>query len=140
MTTNLDGAVVAVVGASGGLGAPIARRLAERGALLVLSGRRQDRLEALAIRAASTVVLDLRDPHAGDALIAAAHDAFGRLDGRRPGAGARVATSAHSGLRRPTTPHRNRTGAPAAGRCEPCASGRIDARARRGAHRGRHRG
>ncbi len=81
MTTNLDGAVVAVVGASGGLGAPIARRLAERGALLVLAGRRQDRLEALAIGAASTVVLDLRDPHAGDKLIVAAHNAFGRLDG-----------------------------------------------------------
>ena len=81
MTTNLDGAVVAVVGASGGLGAPIARRLAERGACLVLAGRQQDRLEALAVGAASTVVLDLRDPHAGDALVAAAHDAFGRLDG-----------------------------------------------------------
>lgn len=68
MTTNLDGAVVAVVGASGG-------------ARLVLAGRQQDRLEALAVGAASTVMVDLRDPHAGDALVAAAHDAFGRLDG-----------------------------------------------------------
>ena len=81
MTTNLDGAVVAVVGASGGLGAPIARRLADRGARLVLAGRRQDRLDALAIRVSSSVVLDLRDADAGDKLVAAAHGVFGRLDG-----------------------------------------------------------
>ncbi|MFN0091733.1 MAG: SDR family NAD(P)-dependent oxidoreductase [Acidimicrobiales bacterium] len=47
MTTNLDGAVVAVVGASGGLGVPIARLLAERGARLLLAGRRTDRLAVL---------------------------------------------------------------------------------------------
>ena len=81
MTTILDGAVVAVVGASGGLGAPIAHRLAERGARLVLAGRRTDRLDALAIDGASTVALDLRDVNAGDSLVAAAQDAFGRLDG-----------------------------------------------------------
>ncbi len=81
MTTTLDGAVVAVVGASGGLGAPIARRLAERGARLLLAGRRTDRLDVLAIDGASTVALDLRDVTAGDSLVAAAQDAFGRLDG-----------------------------------------------------------
>ena len=81
MTTDLDGAVVAVVGASGGLGAPIARQLAERGAHLVLAGRRQDRLDALAIDGASSVALDIRDADAGDKLVAAAHDVFGRLDG-----------------------------------------------------------
>jgi NADP-dependent 3-hydroxy acid dehydrogenase YdfG len=81
MTTNLDGAVVAVVGASGGLGAPIARRLAERGARLVIAGRQQDRLDALAIEAAPSVVLDVRNADAGDALVATAHEVFGRLDG-----------------------------------------------------------
>ncbi len=81
MTTSLDGAVVAVVGATGGLGAPIARRLAERGARLLLAGRNQDRVDALAVSDAATVVLDLRDCAAGDTLVAAANDAFGRLDG-----------------------------------------------------------
>jgi NADP-dependent 3-hydroxy acid dehydrogenase YdfG len=59
MTTNLDGAVVAVVGASGGLGEPIARLLAERGARLLLAGRRTGRLDALAIDGASTIALDV---------------------------------------------------------------------------------
>jgi len=81
VTTDLDGAVVAVVGASGGLGAPIARQLADRGAHLVLAGRQQDRLDALAIDGASSVALDIRDADAGDKLVAAAHDVFGRLDG-----------------------------------------------------------
>ena len=81
MTTNLDGAVVAVVGANGGLGAPIARLLAERGARLVLATRRPERLAALDIEGASIVALDVRDVDAGDALVAAAHDTFGRLDG-----------------------------------------------------------
>lgn len=81
MTTNLDGAVVAVLGASGGLGAPIARLLAEHGARLLLAGRRTDRLDALGIHGASTVTLDVRDVNAGDSLVAAAQDAFGRLDG-----------------------------------------------------------
>ncbi len=81
MTTNLDGAVVAVVGANGGLGAPIARLLAERGARLVLAARRTARLAALDIEGASIVALDVRDVGAGDALVAAAHDTFGRLDG-----------------------------------------------------------
>jgi len=81
MTTNLDGAVVAVVGANGGLGAPIARLLAERGARLVLAARRTERLAALEIEGASIVALDVRDVGAGDALVAAAHDTFGRLDG-----------------------------------------------------------
>ena len=81
MTTNLDGAVVAVLGASGGLGAPIARLLAEKGARLLLAGRRTDRLDALGIDGSSTIALDVRDPNAGDSLVAAAQDALGRLDG-----------------------------------------------------------
>jgi short-subunit dehydrogenase len=45
---DLQGARVLVTGASGGLGEAIARELTERGASLVLSGRRADALEALA--------------------------------------------------------------------------------------------
>ena len=48
---------------------------------MVLAGRRTDRLDALGIHGASTVTLDVRDVNAGDSLVAAAQDAFGRLDG-----------------------------------------------------------
>jgi short-subunit dehydrogenase len=73
-----------VTGASSGLGALIAERLAERGAELVLVARRRDRLEELAAQLAdrhgtrSTVIAaDLSE--AG-----AATDLWQRLDGRRP--------------------------------------------------------
>ena len=81
MTTNLDGAVVAVVGANGGLGAPIARLLAERGARLVLAARRTERLAALDIEGASSVALDVRDVGAGDALVDERIEALSRIVG-----------------------------------------------------------
>jgi cyclic-di-GMP-binding biofilm dispersal mediator protein len=77
----LGGAVVAVVGASGGLGAPIARALAQRGAHLVLAGPHIDRLAALEITGAVAVEIDLRDTGAGDRLAATALQRHGRLDG-----------------------------------------------------------
>jgi len=74
--------VVALVGAAGGLGAPIARTLDERGAHVVLAGPHPDRLQAAAPRPDSLVVeIDIRDHRAGDALISAVTRRFGRLDG-----------------------------------------------------------
>ena len=78
---TLDGAVVAVVGASGALGSLIARELADRGARLLLVGRDPDRLSSVGIDGASTVVADLTDATAGDRVVQTAQDAFGRLDG-----------------------------------------------------------
>lgn len=66
----LDGAVVAVVGAGGGLGGAIARALSARGARVIGASR-----------TSRDVALDLRDATAGDTLVAAAIDRYGRLDG-----------------------------------------------------------
>jgi cyclic-di-GMP-binding biofilm dispersal mediator protein len=73
--------VIAVVGASGGLGAPIARTLAERGAHLLLAEPHVDRLAALAIPGAAVVHVDLRDASAGDRVATLALQRHGRLDG-----------------------------------------------------------
>jgi short-subunit dehydrogenase len=85
-TRSLDGAVVAVVGAGGGLGAPVSAALAARGARVVLVGRSSSSLETTAasteaLADAPQVVCDVRDPAAGDVLAAAIGDGPGRLDG-----------------------------------------------------------
>ena len=78
---RLDGAVVAVVGAGGVLGSLIARELSTRGARVVLVGRDEDRLAAVGIEGAPRVVADLTDAGAGERIVAAAREAYGRLDG-----------------------------------------------------------
>lgn len=66
----LDGAVVAVVGANGGLGSAIAAALESRGAQVIGTSR-----------TSPDVAIDLRDPTSGDLLVAAALERHGRLDG-----------------------------------------------------------
>lgn len=80
-TRDLSGAVVAVVGAGGGLGAPLARTLAARGCQLLLAGPHLDRLATVGIEGAELVELDLREAAAGDRLVTASTERFGRLDG-----------------------------------------------------------
>ena len=79
-TRELDGARIAVVGASGALGSLVARELVDRGARLLLVGRDRDRLQALGIDA-PVVVAEVGDATAGDAIVAAAQAAYGGLDG-----------------------------------------------------------
>lgn len=79
---NLAGKSALVTGASGGIGAAIARALHAQGAHVVLSGTRQDALDALAAELgerAAVCPADLRDPAAADALVAAAEAACGPL-------------------------------------------------------------
>ena len=66
---EVRGARVLLTGASGGIGPIIARGLADRGARLVLSGRREEVLSALAADLhAAVLVADLADPAAPERL------------------------------------------------------------------------
>jgi len=84
--SRLDGRIALVTGASRGIGAAVALRLAEAGAHVVLTARTVGGLEEVddAIRAkggkATLVPFDLRDFDRIDALGAALHERFGRLD------------------------------------------------------------
>ena len=86
----MDGARVLLTGATGGLGQAIARALAQRGAVLILTGRRVDVLEPLATElGARAIESDLALPDAPERLLADA----GELDvlvanAGSPGAGA----------------------------------------------------
>ncbi len=80
---RLDGKTALVTGASGGIGAAIARALHGQGAIVTLSGTRRDALDALAGELGERVHVcpaDLKDPAAPDALVAAAEAAAGPLN------------------------------------------------------------
>jgi 3-oxoacyl-[acyl-carrier protein] reductase len=80
---DLAGKVALVTGATGGIGAAIARALHQAGATVVLAGTRQAVLQALEAELAErafVVTGDLADPAAGDALVKATETAAGQLD------------------------------------------------------------
>jgi len=79
---RLDGKPALVTGASGGIGASIARVLHAQGAIVVLSGTRRDALDTLAEQLGERVHVcpaDLSDAATSDALVTAAEETAGPL-------------------------------------------------------------
>ena len=80
---DLTGQVVAITGASAGIGAASARALVSQGAKVVLGARRVERLNAMVEDlggGALAVEMDVRDPAASHRLIEAGIAEFGGLD------------------------------------------------------------
>jgi len=89
--------VVLVVGASGGIGSALCRRLAARGTRLVVAGRDPTKLGALAAEVNGDVVLlDARDFDAVRETVSGIVDRHGRLDGAVNLAGSILLKPAHS--------------------------------------------
>ncbi len=90
-TRDLAGTVVAITGATAGIGAAATRLLVEAGAKVAVGGRRQERLDELVAELGEDrvvgVVCDVRRPEDNAALVAAALDTWGRLDSIVPNAG-----------------------------------------------------
>ena len=86
LLTDIEGKVVAITGASSGIGAATALLLAERGAKVVLGARRADRLETLADRIARAggeaafAATDVKRRGDLSRLVALARERFGKLD------------------------------------------------------------
>lgn len=80
---DLSGKTALVTGATGGIGEAIARTMHAAGAEVVLTGRRMEKLEALAGELGGRTHIaacDLSDPDQADALVGQAIEAAGKLD------------------------------------------------------------
>jgi NADP-dependent 3-hydroxy acid dehydrogenase YdfG len=84
--TDLSGRVVAVTGASSGIGEAVALVCSRAGAAVSLAARRTERIEALAKRIeeaggrAAAITTDVGDEAQAHAFVEGTHERFGRLD------------------------------------------------------------
>jgi 3-oxoacyl-[acyl-carrier protein] reductase len=84
MELGLSDRVYVLTGATKGLGLAAARCLVADGARVVVSSRSRESVDRAVAELGSNaagIVADLGDPGTPDALVAAAHERFGRLDG-----------------------------------------------------------
>ena len=90
-TRSITDTVVALTGASAGIGNATARLLVEEGAKVVVGARRSERLEQLeqelGAENVAAVTMDVRSPEDNRRLVATAIERFGRLDSIVPNAG-----------------------------------------------------
>ncbi len=86
-----------VVGATGGIGEALSRRLARRGARILMAGRDPGKLARLAGDiGGETVALDATEPDQVEACLRRAAEAFGRLDGVANCVGSLLLKPAHA--------------------------------------------
>ena len=86
MSNGIEGKVVVITGASGGLGESTARYLSERGAVVVLGARRMERIDALARELAGSngnamaIQTDVTQSEQVQHLVDSAVEKYGRID------------------------------------------------------------
>lgn len=96
MDLELAGKAVIVAGATRGIGRAVARRLAQEGAAVAVTGRQSDEAERLAAELerlgtrAVAVPLDLTAPGSAAALVETCHRRLGRIDGIVASAGGAI--------------------------------------------------
>jgi len=79
----MQGKVIVIVGATGGIGAALSQKLAAMGANLVLAARNIDRLSSLAAQlpiSVLTVPTDITDPSQVEALMQKSIEQYGKID------------------------------------------------------------
>ena len=82
MNNSADSVVHLILGAGGGIGSAVSRRLAAAGATVALAGRASDRLDDLAQElGAAKWQLDVDDPVSVELVVREVQEHFGRIDG-----------------------------------------------------------
>jgi uncharacterized protein len=93
---RLDGKVALVTGASEGIGASVARLLSQRGSLVSLVARSEEKLRAVGGESALIFAGDLRDENTRHSVVERTIERFGRIDVLINNAGVGLYAPAHS--------------------------------------------